>query len=160
VGRSEEDVLAGVLRVTVGGRERELPVLTIALARAWKAELVSVLAGQIGGMRFDSIEDTGAIAAAVGDRMLDLVVAYDTGATLGGREYLEAHATDAEMYLAFRSVLEVSFPFVRDLPSAVAVLQALAASAPSLEPRSTSPSFGSGTSELPDDSSASSPKSS
>jgi hypothetical protein len=160
MARSEEDALAGVLRVTVGGRERELPVLTIAVARAWKAELVKVLAGQIGEMRFDSIEDTGAVAAAVGDRMLELVVAYDTGSELGGREYLEAKATDAEIYAAFRSILEVSFPFVRDLPSAVAVLQALAVSAPSLEPRSTSSSSGIGVSEVPDDSSGSSPKSS
>lgn len=160
MARSEEDALAGILRLTVGGRERELPVLTIAAARLWKAELVRVLAGQIGEMRFDSIEDTGAIASAVGDRMLDLVVAYDTGSELGGKEYLEAKATDAEIYLAFRSILEVSFPFVRDLPSAVAVLQALAASAPSPGPRSTSLSFESGTSAGLDDSSGSSQKSS
>lgn len=155
MSRSEEEALAGILRVAVGGRERELPVLTIVAARAWKAELVSVLAGQIGEMRFDSIEDTGAIASAVGDRMLDLVVAYDTGSELGGKEYLEAKATDAEIYAAFRAILEVSFPFVRDLPSAVAVLQALAASAPSLEPRSTSFSSGIGASAGPGDSSGS-----
>jgi len=160
MARSEEDVLGAILHVTVGGRERELPVRTIASARAWKAELVKVLAGRIGEMRFDSIEDTGAIASAVGDQMLDLVVAYDESAALGGREYLEAKATDAEIYLAFRSILEVSFPFVRDLPAVVAVLQALAASAPSLAPRPTSSSFGIGASADPDDSSGSSPKSS
>jgi hypothetical protein len=160
MARSEEDVLAAILRVTVGGRERELPVLTIAAARAWKAELVKALAGRIGEMRFDSIEDTGAVASAVGDQMLDLVVAYDTSSALGGKAYLEAKATDAEMYLAFRSILEVSFPFVRDLPAVVAVLQALADTAPSLAPRPTSSSSGSGDSAGPDDSSGSSPKSS
>lgn len=139
----------------MGGRERELPVRTIASARAWKAELVSVLAENIGQMRFDSIEDTGAVAAAVGDRILELVVAYDETAALGGREYLEKTATDAEVYLAFREILEVSFPFVRDLPSAVAVLSALATTGPSLAPRSTSPSSETGTSEGPVASSAS-----
>jgi hypothetical protein len=158
VARSEEDVLAAVLNVTVGGRERELPVRPIVTARKWKASLVKALAGKIGEMRFDSIEDTGAIASALGDQMLDLVIEYDEGSALGGREWIEKHATDAEVYAAFRQILEETYPFARDLPAIVAVLQALAASAPSLAPRSTSSLSGIGDSAVPDDSSESSPK--
>jgi hypothetical protein len=152
VARSEEDVLSGVLRVVVGGRERELPVRSIASSRAWKLELTKAIAGNVGGMSLDSLEDGGAVANAIGDRILDLVVAYDEGAALGGREYLEEHATDREIYFAFRAILEATFPFVRDLRSILVELKALGLaellSGRSVEPRSISSASGNGASEV------------
>ena len=123
--RSEEDVLAGVLRVTVGSVEKTLSVRRIRAARDWKKSLARNLVGGIGRIDVRSLADGGDVAAAFGDRVLDLVVEYDSAAELGGREWLEDHATDEEIYAIFRSILEVSFPFTRDLRTAVAELRAL-----------------------------------
>ncbi len=140
--RSDEDVLRGVLVASIGRTKKELPVLAIADSRKWKVELGRVLGGEIAGMKLDGIEDGSAIALAVGDRTLDLVLSYDVDAALGGREWVEANATDEEVYHLLRRLIEVTFPFVRDLRSLVAELRALGladlvASARSLAPSST-----------------------
>lgn len=123
--RSEEDVLRGVLPVTVGGSPKELPVLSIGKARKWKVELGKVVGADVAGMRLESLGDGAGVANAAGDRVLDLVLAYDQGAALGGREWLEENATDVEIYAIFRRLIEVSFPFVRDIRSIVAELRAV-----------------------------------
>lgn len=123
--RSEEDVLAGVLRVRVDGAERELPVRRIRAARDWKRSLARNLVGGIGRIDVRTLADGGDVAAVFGDRVLELVVEYDETAALGGRDYLEEHATDQEIYAIFRGILDVSFPFARDLRTAVSELRAL-----------------------------------
>jgi hypothetical protein len=123
--RSEEDVLRGVLPVTVGGEKREIPVLTIGKARKWKVELGKVVGTDVAAMSLESLGDGASVANTVGDRMLELVLAYDEGAALGGREYLEEHATDQEIYAIFRGLVQVSFPFVRDLRTLFTELRAL-----------------------------------
>lgn len=127
--RQEEDVLSGVLLVVLGSGEskatKTLPIRTVAKARDWKRGLLRSVGGGIGTMNLETIVDSGDVASAFGDRMLDLVVSYDESASLGGREWLEQNATDAQVYSVFRRLLEVSFPFVRDLRTVIVELRAL-----------------------------------
>lgn len=126
--RPETEIVAGLLRVKIGGRraeDRELPILAAAASREWKKELARRMVGDVATMDLETPADLSVVGAAIGDRMLDLVVAYDLTASLGGREWLEANATDVELYGLFRRLLDVSFPFVHDLRTAIAELRAL-----------------------------------
>lgn len=123
--RSEEEILAGQLPITIDGKPRTVRVLKIGEARDWKRKLLGAMAGGIGTMALENLADGSNVVGAFGDRVLELVVAYDVDATLGGREYLEMKATDQEVYAGFRRMLAVSFPFVSDLRMAVAELRAL-----------------------------------
>lgn len=123
--RTAEDVLGAILPVTIGGQPRVLPVLPIGACRVWRSGLASAVDQGIGKMSLGDLADGGEVLNAIGDQVLDLVIAYDTSAALGGREYLESHATDAELYAIFRRMLEVSFPFVRDLRGLIAELKLL-----------------------------------
>lgn len=126
--RSEAEVVSGVLSVTVGGRkaeERELPVLSAGRSRAWKRSLARSMLVDIASLDLEKPADLAAVGGAVGDRILDLVIEYDETASLGGREWLEANATDEELYSLFRRLLDVSFPFVHDLRTAITELRAL-----------------------------------
>lgn len=123
--RTEEEILSGLLLVSIGGHQRELPVRPIVSARAWKRTLVGSLAVGIGSMELANIVDGGNVAAAFGDKVLGLVAEYDESGALGGREWLEANATDEQVYGLFIRLLHVTFPFVTDLRSALAELSAL-----------------------------------
>ena len=123
--RAEEDVVAGVLPVPVGGIVKNLRILSMRESRAWKLSLVNAGTKGIGNLDLRSSEDVGPLIDTAADKILELVVAYDVDGTLGGREWLESKATDVEIYAVFRRCLEVSFPFVKDLRSALAELRAL-----------------------------------
>lgn len=123
--RGEDEILAATLPVSIHGEVREVRVLVIAEAREWKRKLLGAVVGGIGTMSLENLSDGGNVVETFGNRILELVVAYDLDAKLGGREYLEGHATDGEVYAAFRSMLRISFPFAKDLRTAVAELRAL-----------------------------------
>lgn len=125
--RSEEDIVAGVLRVSIGrpAVSKTIPVLSIADARKWKSELGRTLGREIAGMSLERLQDGGPIALAVGDRTVDLVLAYDQEAALGGREWIEKNATDDQLYRILRALVEITFPFVRDLKTLVSELRAI-----------------------------------
>ena len=61
--------------------------------------------------------------------ILDAVVAYDRSGALGGRDWLAEHADPAQLYIAFRQMAEVVFPFVADVRSLLALLPGLLAQA-------------------------------
>jgi len=123
--RTEEEIVAGLLSVTVGAIRKPLRVLTMRESRVWKAGLVQAIGGNLATMNLAGVEDVAPFVDAAADRILDLVVAYDVDGSLGGRDWLESKASDAEVYAVFRRCLEVSFPFVRDLRSALAEIRAL-----------------------------------
>lgn len=123
--RTEDEIVAGLLTVTLGAIRKPLRILTMREARVWKLSLVGKLGGEIGSLDLASTKDVGPLIEAAADRILDLVVAYDVDGSLGGREWLESHASDLEVYSVFRRLLEVSFPFVRDLRTALAEIRAL-----------------------------------
>ena len=125
--RPEYLVLAAApIAVTLGGRERLLPPLSIAANRKWKA----LLAASVGEtwVAFGQADDYGAITGLVAgmtDVMLDLLVAYDTSGALGGRAWIEDNATDAELYAAFKEVVAVAYPPFQDARTVPGLAQAL-----------------------------------
>ena len=123
--RSPEDVLAGVLRIAVGGVEKLVPTLPIRATREWQAGLAS------GEPRFapDDAADWTAVEASefsglTLDVILDIVVAYDRTGALGGREWLEEHADPAQLHRAAEQMAEVAFPFAEDARALLAALVA------------------------------------
>jgi hypothetical protein len=113
--RTPEDVLAGVLRIAVGGVEKIVPTLPIRATREWQASLGST------GDSFSpkDVDDwTPADASDFSSLSLDVilgaVVAYDRTGALGGREWLEEHADPAQLFTAAQQMAEVAFPFAED----------------------------------------------
>jgi len=117
--RGEEEILANSgLAVVVGGVPKSIRALPIRANRDFKellAERLSSFMGPLTGMQ-DS-DDWGLVIRVVAgstDLLLDLVLAYDQEAALGGREWLEEHATEGEIYATFKVVMVAAFPFLRD----------------------------------------------
>lgn len=117
--RSEGEIIGRRLTVRLGGRDKGVPVLPIGPMQEWKAALAeraSELARAFGAG--DDIRDWAAVkdvALSLGPTLLELLIAYDREAALGGREWLEANATEEEVYEAFKVVAQHAFPFVRDI---------------------------------------------
>lgn len=153
--RSEEEVVAGALPVVVGNLRKSLRILTMRESRAWKLELVNTVGKKLGSIDLKGADDVGTFVDAASEKILDLVVAYDLDGTLGGRDWLESKASDVEIYAVFRRCLEVSFPFVKDLRSALAEIQALGL-VDLLSGASSRPAS-SGSGDSPDGASASTP---
>lgn len=111
---SEEEVLAGLLTVTVGGIEKSMPTLPIRDARDWRRRLAAEVA-PIAGLAIDANDWAGMPAKLqlAEDTMLELIVAYDRTGALGGREWLEDHAWPRELGPIFTACLEAVFPFDR-----------------------------------------------
>lgn len=123
--RTEEEIVAALLPVVLGGRKKGLRVLTIREARKWKLALVEVGVKGIASADLRGADDVGPLFDAAIEKIVELVVAYDVDGSLGGREWIEANASDQEVYAIFRKTLDVSFPFVRDLRTALAEIRAL-----------------------------------
>ena len=113
--RHEEEIVGGFLNVTLGGERRKLPVLKIRESRSWKESLAVTLRDRVSPADFRKVDDVGSIGVLASDAILDLVLDYDRSNALGGREYVEEHGTDVEVYEILRGVWGLSFPFVKDL---------------------------------------------
>lgn len=128
IPRTEDEKVAAQIPVVLGTVTKALRVLSMRESRKWKLGLVNAVGGASGGLaRMDlgKTGDLGPLADAAADRILELVIAYDVDGSLGGRDWIEEHATDAQVYAVFRTVLSLSFPFVTDLRTALAELRAL-----------------------------------
>lgn len=136
--RTEEQRLRGVVPLTWAGEIREVPTLKRGPARAWKAELAKAL-GDLGTLSATSIDSFAVAGNLASDRMLELVLAYDQTRVLGTEEWIDANVDDAEVYAAFRSLLEIAYPFVSDLRGVLGEVRAMGALVPpSVSPVSTS----------------------
>lgn len=114
--RPDGEVVAGTLRVRLGGYPKTLPELNIEDNEAWQGKLVVGLASVLKTM--DAIKDWDQAVRLVSRStplMIDLLVAYDKSGVLGGKEWIRANATNSEVYEAFKEVAQASYPFVRDL---------------------------------------------
>jgi hypothetical protein len=117
--RSAEDVAAGVLRVTIDGHEKILPILRIRAERNWKAGLREVFSRKLPDIDEDKpvgVERIGEFSNLTVDAILDVVTSYDTSNALGGREYLEEHALQSELVDVLRLIWSVVFPFTQAPP--------------------------------------------
>lgn len=117
--RSEQEIAGGFIRVRMGGVVREIPTLKIAASRKWKDDLLVRLSAigerDVSFSLTDGAKTMGALAPLANlatDTMVDVLLTYDTTGVLGGREWIEEHADDAEVYGALTRVLQVVFPFV------------------------------------------------
>lgn len=136
--RSREDVVAGILRIAVGGSERPIQTLNLRESRGWLVFACSKIAGFRGLiMGDDSIESLTEFADTSLDTILDVVVAYDKQSMLGGRDWLEEHADPTQLYQAARDMGEVSLPFVHDVRGFLAVFPTLFRQAPDDESAQT-----------------------
>ena len=128
--RTPEDILAGVLRINVGGIEKRVPTLPMNASAEWQEALGAQLGGFARNLSTDQSADSlMGFAQFTQQAILDAVVAYDRSGALGGREWLAEHADPAQLYIAFRQMAEVVFPFVADVRSLLAMLPGLLAQA-------------------------------
>jgi len=128
--RSTADVLAGRLRIRLAGQWFVLPVLTIRQNEEWLEQLDGRLAPLLAGT--DSLAAAIAQIERFGDRMLDLVRAYDVTGVLPEpgdwerdiyphellRAVMEVRlATDPTLSYAVAAALEETPPLVPAIPS-------------------------------------------
>ena len=110
--RSDEEIASGTIRLALGGQERLLPVLPIARNRVWTAAFAAAIEKQLAEVpQLDTLGDASAAIAGATDMLIDLLVAYDEGGVLGGRDWIENNATAPQVYEAFKAVTAAAFPF-------------------------------------------------
>lgn len=126
--RSEADKLAGVIPVNWSdgkhGTVRRVPTLKRKASREWKDLLLSKV-GDVSKLDVSGMDSIGAAVNVGTDIVAELVVAYDASGVLGGPEFIEDNIDDSQLYDALKAFLQVSFPFVSDLRSALTDLQAV-----------------------------------
>lgn len=102
--RSAADIMAGRIRIVLGGQVTDLPVLPRRQSREWLASLdsrFSVLAAALDAADTPQIL---ALLASETDALYDLLLEYDHTHLLPPRDAIDDFATDAEI---LRAVLEV-----------------------------------------------------
>ena len=141
--RSPEDVATGILRVSVGSAVRERPTLKAKYIAEWGSLLGASGDGKALGDW--TMQDVAGLAGQTVGRLLDLVVAYDRTAALGGREWLEEHADPAELHSALVAMVGNAFPLASD-PAALVGVMILQSAVLSVLPNSTNGSSRNGAS--------------
>ena len=102
--RSPSDVLAGVIRVRLGGEVYELPVLPRRQAAAWLASVDAQYAGMADALSSAETPEILMMLAADTVRLYDLLLDYDVTGQLPPRDSDTDNATEAEI---LRAILEV-----------------------------------------------------
>jgi hypothetical protein len=124
--RPDEEVAGGYISATLGGQVKRLPVLPRARNRGFQkvyGERIRTTIENAG--KLDDLEDVIEMMSSSIDEMLDVVLIYDESASLGGREWIDTHATDREIYNLFKQVTHAAHPFGKDLLAVVPDLRAL-----------------------------------
>jgi len=104
--RSAEDILAGRIRVMLGGAIYQLPVLSRAASRAWREQLDERFAALTADLEAAG-DNAGQVLerlAAETDALLDMLLLYDQTGALPDRAEIDGTASDAEI---LRAVIEV-----------------------------------------------------
>jgi hypothetical protein len=150
----EEAILArSGIEIVLGGQPKKVAPLTIARNRVWKR----ILASRVGlswASIADSADDWSQLVATIAtmtEQHIDLLVAYDQAwddadqptqpGVLGGRDWIEGHASEREVWTGLKAVLDEAFPqiaeLLRKVPPAVLIptlLQLLRSSTSSPSP--------------------------
>jgi len=105
--RTEEEVLSGLLQISVGGITKEVPTLPIKYIAEW-AKLLDALTPTTPAT--DPREGFTLIAKVTTAGLMDLVLAYDRTGALGGREWLEEHADAQQLKAAAVQMAGNAFP--------------------------------------------------
>jgi hypothetical protein len=133
--RSIEDVLAGRLRVVLGGKAFILPVRSIASNRRWVDSLDAKLSSLLATVSTSGDYATlvGAVESIEPENLLDLVIAYDEDGVLPARDELLELARPHELLQALKAIRRVQNPLAD-----VGLVAAFGASAGTPSPASTS----------------------
>lgn len=133
--RSAADILAGVIRVVLGGVMYELPVLPRAASRAWLDSLDARFAALASELERagDDTPQIMALLVAEADGLIDVLRSYDQGGILPAREHIDEYASNAEILRAVIEVWRATHPLAATLASIPAT------SGTSPEPPSSSP---------------------
>lgn len=110
-GRSAEDILGRVARVTLGGVTYELPVLPIAGNRRWKEGLDARLAATVDGLEGDNPAAVFLAIEEQADALLDVIIAYDKSGVLPPKDELLEVVYEHELIAALREVWRAANPF-------------------------------------------------
>lgn len=105
--RTAEEIVSGLLQISVGGIVKTVPTLPIKHVPDW-ARLLDALTPSSASV--DLEQGFSTIATVSLNGLLDLVVAYDRTGALGGREWLEEHADAQQLRAAAVAMAENAFP--------------------------------------------------
>lgn len=139
--RGEADVLSRRVGVVLGGQAFNLPVLTIERNRAFKARLVEEATVIIDLL--DEQTELGALLRRLAqgtEFQLECLAAFDATGVLPVRSWIEAHATEQELWTATKAVVSAAFPFVDGLRQIGPTLMELARSVRAAPTSSSLPS--------------------
>lgn len=111
--RTVEDVLAGRLRVTLGGETYVLPVRSIASNRRWVESLDAEMIGLLVAVSEAGDDITSIMSGFMqigAEQLLNLVIAYDETGVLPPREQLEEVVRPHETLMAVMGIRRVQNP--------------------------------------------------
>jgi hypothetical protein len=119
--RSESDILAKApLKVKLGDKEYQIPVLTVLKAREWRVKLNTELGELTSSFSIVGSADANAMSRGLTfaliqfpEKVAELVFAY-AGETLNANEVLDV-ATEEQLAAAFSAIMGVAFPFLPQL---------------------------------------------
>ncbi len=117
--RSEEQALAGLLPIRMGGTVHAVPTLKIKDSRKWREKVREKLGFDPGKLDLSTDPFRSIAAIADTDQLLDLVMSFDTTHVLGTKAHIESTATDEEVWVAVWDMLGATFPLVARGRSAV-----------------------------------------
>lgn len=118
--RSAADILAGRIRLVLGGTGYELPVLPRRASREWLAALdgrFAHLARELDQAADDAPRILGLLAGQSGV-LLEMLRSYDTSGILPAAEYLDDYASDSEILVAMVEVWRAANPLAATLAEA------------------------------------------
>lgn len=119
--RSAADVLAGRVRVVLGGTTHDLPVLPRGPARRWLEQLDARFAAL--AVSLNASTDTPEIMtllAGESDALYDMLLSYDQGGVLPSRDEIDETATDAQILHAVLEVWRAVHPLVANVTDSLA----------------------------------------
>jgi hypothetical protein len=137
--RSAADILAGVVRVSIGGGLYELPTLPMEASERWLASLDERFAAVASGIESsgDDLAAKLAILMSGQDAMLDALYAYDRSQVLPPREEAERNATKTEILRAVIEVWRAEHPLAATLAETGSLTSWLPSALPSSSPPPT-----------------------
>jgi hypothetical protein len=141
--RTEEEVVSGLLRIAVGGTVKAVPTLKAKYVDDWAKLLTPV--GDFKVPREWTMGDVAAMSGGTAARLIDLIVAYDRTAALGGREWLGENADPQELHAAVVQMMGNAFPLADD-PAGLLGMMLIQSAVQSEPPSSTKPASTNGAS--------------
>jgi hypothetical protein len=119
VEQTDADRLSGILRLRFGSAEKEIPALPLRPAREWVNKLVAGFDGVITRAASEIRDNPDVtflnvpflVSQITHDTAIDLVLAYDRGDGIGGRDWLEDNATPRQVKEALEVMHSEALPF-------------------------------------------------